>query len=399
MRNLNTDNIISALQERVDELESQPEHRWENGEAGYATDAGGRAAFKVGVANCTLDFDLWKGLRNPAALGLHPVGLEQIWEYYAGKRVDSTDETGRRTMFRVPKPYAVAQEMFGRAVIISVQLPFSPSTLGEYAEVIREGRTAPDVNFGQKAGELSNLLDGAVTRLAYNLIDGERAVIPMNSENVRGVTEEAVPATHKGSAHGPSKGGNYPQKSVAVLTGLGQFGLSRLVMRDELVDGEVRRFIGPLRSLVVFDTQSPVRDGSVGVLNLTEKWRSAALQLADFTNNEQRVDQYRFCTGVSDNPCSACIEHCPPGALANSAPGPDGQYAERVARQRHRFSDGELQFDHATCCDDRGQMASLYDGWVCGRCLCMCGHAGRRRRLAAENFEKLQRMPELLADR
>ena len=46
-----------------------------------------------------------------------------------------------------------------------------------------------------------------------------------------------------------------PQKSVAVLMGLGQFGVSRIVFKDEIVGGNVQRFTGPLRSIIIFDQE------------------------------------------------------------------------------------------------------------------------------------------------
>ena len=156
--------------------------------------------------------------------------------------------------------------------------------------------------------------------------------------------------------------------------------------------------MGPLKSIIVFDERPPDTDGSGDVLHLNETWREKAMRLADFTDPNPEVDQYRFCTHLSEESCSECIIHCPPGALGNSSPRSDGRYTERVASQTHRFWDGALHFDYTSCCDERGQMAKLYDEWFCGRCLCMCAHAGHRRQWAAENFDALLFGDTSLAD-
>ena len=147
--------------------------------------------------------------------------------------------------------------------------------------------------------------------------------------------------------------------------------------------------MGVLRSIVVFDPEKPARDGRDDVVFLDGELRQRLMALTDFTNADPAVNRYRFCTyhgaeGV--NGCGKCISFCPAGALANSSPSRGGTYAPDVASQTHRFNDGALQFDFGRCCDDRGQLASLYDEWMCGRCVSICGGEGNRSRVAADSY-------------
>ena len=77
--------------------------------------------------------------------------------------------------------------------------------------------------------------------------------------------------------------------------------------------------------------------------------------------------------------CGLCIRYCPSGAVGNSAPGTDGQYAAAIKQQVSRFSDGCLQFDFARCLEDRTQKAALYPDYVCARCVAICAARGKRR--------------------
>lgn len=136
-----------------------------------------------------------------------------------------------------------------------------------------------------------------------------------------------MPVTHQDSSHGVCKNGNFSHKSIAVLVGLGQFGVSRLIFRDEVVDGKVQRFAGPMLSMFIFDKDDVVIDGTGGILNLSEDWRDKAMALSDFTNNDQSINQFRFCGYQpleGENGCGLCIKYCPTGALKSSSPQPDG---------------------------------------------------------------------------
>ncbi len=238
--------------------------------------------------------------------------------------------------------------------------------------------------------DVNLMIDKATSRVAIDLVADDRVVVAMDNENVKNVSTEAVPLTHQGVSHGPSKGGNYPQKSIAVLMGLGQFGISRIVFRDQFIDGEVKRFVGPIRSIIMFDKEDLVNDGSNGVIYPSKDWREFLFKLFDFTNTELEINKYRFCTYIpyDDEGCGKCIGCCPSGAQSNSAPTPNGRFLEQTAKQKHRFWEGKLQFDFGQCCDERGQMISLFPEWSCARCLSICAAEGNKRIYAAKNYYK-----------
>jgi hypothetical protein len=232
------------------------------------------------------------------------------------------------------------------------------------------------------------MADKAVGRVGIDLASIEGVVLAMDNDNITKISKEAVPTTHQGDSHGPSKGGNFPQKSLAVLTGLGQFGISRIVFRDEVVDDKIQRYVGPLRSIIVFDEEEPIRDSSGSIMYPTEEWRKFIFQLYDFTDSDPNVNKYRYCSYVplNDSGCGKCIGCCPSGAQSSSVPMPEGGYSEQVSAQSHRFYEEKLQFDYAKCCEARGQMANLFPDWSCARCVSICAVEGNRRKYAAENF-------------
>ena len=385
---LNVKDLTKLFKQKIDELQDEPEFQWTEQKTRYAVDEDGTPSVKLVLGNVPLDYDLWKGLRNPAMIGLHPAGLEELWEFYASKRRERVDESGRQTIFQLPRSFDFALKNYHRAVVISMMLPFSPRILGEYVENILSKRGGSSHLFSKMYESLNLMADKTTTRAAIDLVSDDNAVIAMYDNNVRNVSTEAIPQTRQGDSHGPSKGGNYPQKSLAVLMGLGQFGVSRIVMRDELSRGMVRRFIGPIRSIIVFDKEALVRDGSGGLVYPTEDWRSFLVNLFDFTNVNPEINRYRFCSYIpyGDEGCRMCVVNCPSGAQANSVPAPDGRYPEHVSRQVHRFWDGKLQFDFSRCCEKRGQMANLYPEWSCARCVTTCAAKGTRRLEAAEGY-------------
>jgi ferredoxin len=376
--------IEAALQRKVEEIRTKPEYLWADGWRNHRVNEEGEAALKTGVANCTLDFDLWEGLRNPALIGRHPVGLREIWEYYATRDIKKTRPDGTPNYLSMPTPFEDAMERFDRAVIISAMLPLSGEVFERYAEVIVRREPAPYDAYCKAWAETNQLLDEAVAKVAMELHGPDRAVVPMTGDMVSTISQQAVPPIHQGNYHGPCKGGNFPQKSVGVLTGLVQFGVSRIAFRDEVRNGQVERFTGPIRSIVLFDAQEPVTDGSDGIVHLTKGWREQVTSLCDFTDTRPELNRQRYCTYIPDQAwgedgCGLCVEYCPSGAVGNSAPQPNGEYAALIRQQASRFSDGRLQFDFARCLEERTQKAQLYPDYMCGRCVAVCATRGKRR--------------------
>jgi hypothetical protein len=380
------------LQSKLLELQQEPDFQWGATRINYATDEDGSPAVRVALANVSLDYDLWAGLRNPALVGLHPAGLREVWEFHACRTTTRVDEAGRQTIFQIPRSFEVAQRGFGRAVIISAMLPFSPEVIEQYVEVIRE-RGNPPAIVRRMYLDVEQLLDRATARAAMYLVNDERAVVAMDAPTIERLSKEAIPPTRQGDAHGPSKGGNFPLKSVGVLTGLGQFGIGRFVIRDEMLDGRARRLIGSLRSIIVFDRDAPVTDGRDGIVFPTQAWRDFLFQLYDFTNTDAEVNRFRYCAYVPKDgtSCRRCLAVCEWGALEDSVPTPQGNYTDRVQEQQHRFWNGKLQFDYARCCRERQQMQSLFPEWDCQRCLTVCANEGLLRPEAVHLFQSKKR--------
>lgn len=388
-------NLSKIFREKIIELQEEPEFRWRLKDVRYSTNEGGSPLVKLSIANVPINYDLWKNLRNPAVIGLHPAGLKEIWDFYANRRKRKIDESGRQTIFQIPRSFSSAQKIYHRVLIVSFMLPFSNQIVNEYAmKIVEEGRSSSHL-FSKMLENVNLMIDKATSRVGIDIVGLDNVVVPMHGENVKAVSSEAIPAIHQGVSHGPSKGGNYPQKSIAVLTGLGQFGVSRFVFRDEYINGKVQRFVGPLRSIIIFDKEYPVKDKGSDLIYLSDSWRSFLFKLFNFTNIDSEVNKYRFCTYISDGNkgCAECRRCCPSGAQPNSMPMSNGKYPEQVLRQKHRFWDNQLQFDFGKCCDERGHMQSLFPDWSCARCVTVCASKGLKRIYAAKNF--YQKMIEL----
>ena len=382
--------LTSIFADAIAELQEEPEFQGGNRCRQYACDDEGMAQIKLAVGNVPVDYDMWQDLRNPAVLGLHPAGLPEIWEFHANRRKQKSDETGRQSIFQVPRSFDYALTNYGRAVIISVMLPFSPQVVREYVSRVIDSKKSSSHLFARMYEDANRMLDKAVSRVAIQLAsaNSEDVVVAMNNENVKNVSAESIPQTHQGISHGPSKGGNFPQKSLAVLMGLGQFGVSRLIIRDEIVDGKVQRFAGPIRSIVVFDKQPLVTDGAEGVMYPSTAWREFLMRLFDFTDGDPKINDHRFCGYLAGNGggCNKCVENCPSGAQPSSTPLQNGAYSDQIARQAHRFWKGKLQFDFNKCQDERGQLAGLYPEWSCARCLNVCLDRGVRRKQSVSSY-------------
>jgi ferredoxin len=384
---LHMDNLTRVFGEKVSEVE-EDEFQFPKERVRYATSSIGKPEVKLAIGNIPLFYDLWEGLRNPAVVGMHPLSLREIWEFYANKTKKTVDEYGRQTIFKIPRQFDSIQKDFKRVIVISVMLPFSDKLINDYAKIILVKERGSSYLFTRMYEDINRIIDKATSRVAIDLVTDKNVVLAMDNDTVKSVSNDAVPAMHQGDAHGPAKGGNYPQKSVAALLGLGQFGVGRFIFRDELVDGMVQRFVGPIRSIIVFDKEDVVKDHSGGLILPTDQWRDFLFKLYNFTNVDPEVNKYRFCTYIpsNDEGCGECVRRCPSGAQINSVPSPNGKYSENVSRQRHRFWEDRLEFDFSRCCEQRGQMTTLFPEWSCARCLSTCAAFGRKRTYAADNF-------------
>lgn len=305
--------LADLFKEKISELQDEPEFQWKREGIKYAVDEKGEPCLKLTMGNVPLDYDLWEGLRNPALVGLYPIGLREIWEFFANRRTTGVDESGRQTIFQIPRSYDFARKNYTRALIISVMLPFSLKTIESYTQFFLKEKEGSSHIFARMYEDVNLIIDKAIMRIAANLVANDRVVVGMDNDTVKAISKEAVPSTRQGTSHGPCKGGNYSQKSIAVLMGLGQFGVSRIFFRDEITNGKVERFSGPLRSIVIFDKKKLIKDGSDGVIYPSETWRQFLFNLFDFTNITPKINKYRFCSYISDygKGCRKCIDLWP----------------------------------------------------------------------------------------
>jgi ferredoxin len=379
--------IEQLLTGKITQLSAQPEFCWKGGQRSYEQDPDGNPAVRAAVAGCSVDFDLWPELRSPAKIGLYPAGFEEIWDYYANNRKRRTDASGRATIYQLAEPFSEARKRYRRVLIISAMLPLSSEVFAAYREQVRSKSVSPWDGYCKAWSECNQLLDRGITRAAMGLSGADRIAVAMNDATVEKVSKEAIPLTRQGDPHGVCKGVNYSQKSIAVLTGPAQFRVSRIVFRDETTPGGVRRLVGPLRSMVIFHSNGSDVPADGKIRSLSEQWQRELRMLSDFTVSAREVNNRRFCTYLPsdlERGCGKCLAFCPSGALANSSPGGDGKHPRQLLAQEHRFWDGFLQFDNGSCCDDRGQLQTLYDEWMCGRCVAVCAAVGNRRPQAAE---------------
>ena len=226
--------VEQVFKERVSELLEEPEYQTNSNQTIYAMDEKGDPIVKVAIGNVSLDYDLWEDMRNPASIGCYPVGLPEFWEFYANRRKRKIDESGRQSIFQIPRTYDSASEDYKRAVVVSVMMPFSNNLIDTYARPILQRAEAKTYEFKKTYDKVNQIINKAVTRAAIDLMNPENIVIPLDNGTIKFISEETIPANRQGTSHGPCKIGNVPQKSLAVLFGLGQIGVSRMVFRDEI---------------------------------------------------------------------------------------------------------------------------------------------------------------------
>jgi ferredoxin len=379
--------LTTNISNEIGALITESAYYFNSGNLPFDLDDTGKPCVKVSIGTCSVDFDLWENLRNPATLGLYPLGLLDIWNYYATLTKPRSDESGRTLLFEEAKSPEWAIANFCKAAVASIMLPFSANLFESYAKRIELGIQGPISSFQTTWNSLNDLFDKAVTRTAMNLCSKEVIAIPMTKDLIQSISSVAVPQIHQGTAHGPFKGGNWPQKSIAVLCGLGQFGVGRSVIRDELSDGQIVRYLGPLRSIVFYASKQVFNKE---LINLEDKaLRIYVTRLADFTDSSPQTVGSRFClyqTETGDSGCRMCHVYCPSTAIMRSSPNQQGCYPDSILGQKHRFYNGKLQFDASKCREERSNLTSIYPDWGCSRCIVMCSRRGGRNPRAVESF-------------
>ncbi|MBI5722689.1 MAG: hypothetical protein HZA50_01935 [Planctomycetes bacterium] len=382
MLTIDRETIQEFLRQKVAAMAQEPEfarHEPE-GRTAFMRDADGLPAARVAIANAAPSTDIWAGLRSPAAVGSHPVGVKDIWNFYAANNIKSVRNDGTPNYLAVPESFEEACEHLRRVVIISALLPISPEVFAEYAAQIEAGRMESCDQYARASGEVGKMAAKMTARLAMALAGKGRHVVSMDPAGADKVAKFTRSESQSGRYHGPCNN-PWPQNSVAVLTGLMQFGLSRIPMRDEIgPDGRAIRMMGHYASVVLFDETPPVPDGAGGIVRLDAAWIEGRKRLNNPTVVDRETLSGRFC-GYSGSlngksPCGLCMKICPAGAIANSSPMPDGKYPERLLGQKHRFNQGFLDFDFGSCSNDRGQKQNLYSEYACARCVAVCAAMG-----------------------
>jgi ferredoxin len=334
--------------------------------------------------------DIWAGLRSPAQVGMYPLGLADIWAHHAAANIPSTRFDGSPNPLAMPVTFQEASEKFRRAVIVSLMLGCSEDVYKTYADKIERGDPDPYDYYCRALGEITDIINAAVGKLSLLLMEDDRAVIPMTNRNAEKVAQRGRSEYRSGRYHGPANS-HWPQISIAVMTGLMQFGVNRLPFRDEVwADGSIRRLCGRYVSLVIFDQQEPGADGGLPTLDADRM--NSLIALSDYTRGDSKSAAQRYCTynlrkAGGESLCGRCLDVCPSGALANSSPRPDGSFEERLSSQTHRFWNGIVDFDAANCCRERGQKAQVFEEYVCARCEAICAARGIRK--SAPEIEKI----------
>ncbi len=360
--------LTSLLKEKMATLLKKPKYRWWDERSLYEPDADDLPLIKVAMGHCPSTYDLWQGIRGPATVGLHPATFQDIWDYYACEvqtpiRWDDDDYY----QFQVPR-----LSDFPYAAVASIMLVASPQQLEEQALLLDAGELGCADDYTTAWKLLSELLETSLSRTAMSLYSPDLVCVPMIEETQKRLAQEVIPAFHQKDRHGPDKGGNWPQKSVAFLTGLGQFGASRLIFRDEIIDGQVQRFYGQIRSLVLFSRE----DNLSGSVKLDDPvHRKRLFTLAQFRDALPQEEDIRFCRFKKG--CSECIRACPSGALPHSIPEKDNA--------RGRSSQGWQQFA-ASPCRDFARHSRVFPGWVCARCVVACVRRGHKDEAAVARY-------------
>ena len=380
--------LETALADKVAEVRAEPEYSWGDGTFNHMTTDGGDPFVRVALGNCGLDTDLWEGIRGPSRVGLYPLGLPDIWAHYAANNIRNVRRDGSPNPLAMPETYEEAKQQFGRAAIVSAMLPLNPEVFAAYADHITAGKPGPLDAYCKARADTQQVIHRALGKLALSLLSPDRAVVLMTPDKAGVVADRTRAEYQRGKYHGPTVE-LFSQPSVAVLTGLLQWGVCRIPIRDEVDgNGTVRRLVGQYGTIVVFDREQPVHDPPAGVVKITPEWRQQVLTVSDYTDVDDATVARRYCTyndldDSGNSLCGECLKHCPSGAQANSTPSPTGEWSDRILSQKHRFHDGWLKFDGGNCCRDRGQKGQLYADYVCARCEVVCAALGARKPASA----------------
>ena len=381
---MNKTDFHKLLHTKVTEVINEPEHNWTNDFSPFMSDDHGKPILRVAMTNCTMDMDIWEGLRSPAKAGMHPLTPEDIWRHYACMNVETTRQDGSPNPLAMPESYSDACQRFNRIVLLCGMLVVNSDVYQRYAEKINQGDEDPFDYYCRATVDVSNIIDKAMGKVALAMMNPDRAVMPMTDRVTKMIVDRARSEYFTGRYHGPCNE-HWPNNSIAVLTGLLRFGVNRLPFRDEAtMNGKSRRLFGRYRSIVVFDNERVVDDNSGSVTLLDSECLSRLAMINDYSNATAEIVDQRYCTYNStktegQSVCGRCLAVCPSGALRNSTPAPDGTFDTHLSDQTHRFVNGTLDFDHANCAQERRQKAQLYDDYVCARCETICAVSGIRK--------------------
>lgn len=390
---ISSDVMESLFQNKVNEIAQEPEYTWGRDFKSFMTDRNGNPVVRVGIANCDLDTDIWDGLRSPANVGMFPLVPGDIWMHHAASSIQTTRYDGSPNPLAMPESFEEAKEHLKRVVIIGVMLAVNPEIYEEYARMIENGEEGPYDYYSRAVNkEVGGIVDKAVAKSSLSLMGPGRAIVPMTNRNADRIIERTRSNYTTGRYHGPCNN-HWPQNSIAVLTGLLKFGVSRIPFRDEVnEEGKPIRLFGRYRSIVLFDEEDIVTDNSNGVSLISPENISRLRKVNDYTNTDDEIVSSRFCAynmtkKDGSSVCGKCLEVCPSNALPNSSPSPQGVFSDRLVGQTHRFSGNSLDFDFGNCLRYRNQKADVFEEFVCARCAVICAARGVRK--SAKALEKM----------
>jgi len=381
---IDSSQIRSLLENKIDEIADEPEYTWNRDFRSFMTDRNGRPVVRVGMANCDLDTDIWDGLRSPANVGMYPLTPEDIWKHHAAASIETTRFDGSPNPLAMPESFEEAKEHLKRVVIISVMLAVNPEMYEIYAQKIERGEEGPFDYYKRATNEVGEIVNKAVAKSSLALMAPGRAVVPMTNRNAATIIDRTRSEYTTNRYHGPCNN-HWPQNSISVLTGVMQFGISRIPFRDEVdEEGRRTRLFGRYQSIVLFDEEDAVTDDSMGIRLICPESISMLKKVNDYANTDDEIVSKRYCTynmtkKDGSSVCGKCLAICPSNALPNSSPSPQGIFSGKLMDQTHRFSGKSLDFDFGNCLRYRGQKTEVFEEFVCAKCEAICAARGVRK--------------------